>query len=158
MIKLTVESVLLCCGGEAPLLARRDPNARDTWTEDDAVELQLSYFADETAQVAVLSQFDDSPSLERLKTIIAQFNDVKKVRQPFAARIELDSVLIDLLCGLMHFNPKRRLTAAEALSHPWVEHVLPKESSMMTGEDGAKLALARMSACKREESLTEEQR
>lgn len=41
---------------------------------------------------------------------------------------------MDLINGLLQFDPAQRLTAAEALSHPWIkscEHVVPSSSERM---------------------------
>lgn len=50
---------------------------------------------------------------------------------------ELDAEGVDLLRRLLEYNPKQRLTAAEALRHPWLADAAVEEPEQAGAEVGA---------------------
>jgi len=104
--------------------------------EDDVLAPQLSYFADQGAQAAVVKQLHDSPCLERLQEIAAVFDDGTQLRRPFAEWAEVEPSFRDLLCGLMNFDQKKRITVKEALAHPWFADVLGERHPLANQEVG----------------------
>jgi len=50
----------------------------------------------------------------------------------FGAKAPLSAAGVDLLGGLLHYSPDRRLTAEEALKHPWFsEAPMPQKEALM---------------------------
>lgn len=88
------------------------------------LERQISYFADLESLNGLLSHLGDSPWCQVLTSIRDGFNK-ENPREPFARwNVEpLDSEFKDLIGGLTNFDPARRLTAAEALSHKWFHDI-----------------------------------
>jgi serine/threonine protein kinase len=79
------------------------------------LERQISYFADPESFDGLLS---DSPWCQVLEALRSGFNK-KNPREPFVRwNMEpLNSDFKDLIGGLTNFDPAKRLTADEALSH-----------------------------------------
>ena len=88
------------------------------------LERQISYFADLESFNGLLRHFGDSPWCLVLETLKSGFNK-ENPREPFARwNMEpLDSDFKDLIAGLTNFDPARRLTVDEALSHTWFHDV-----------------------------------
>lgn len=86
--------------------------------------LQISYFADLESFEGLLRHLDDSPWCQVLVTLLGGFNK-ENPREPFVLwNMEpLDSDLKDLIGGLTNFDPAKRLSADEALSHIWFHDV-----------------------------------
>lgn len=85
---------------------------------------QISYFADLESLDGLLMHLGDSSWCQVLETLRGGFNK-ENPRRPFAMwNMELlDSDLKDLIGGLTNFDPARRLTVDEALSHRWFNDV-----------------------------------
>ncbi|KAL8967275.1 MAG: hypothetical protein Q9197_005516 [Variospora fuerteventurae] len=88
------------------------------------LERQISYFADWESLDGLLRHLGDSPWCQVLETLRGGFNK-ENPREPFVRwNIEpLDADLKDLIGGLTNFDPAKRLTADEALSHTWFHDV-----------------------------------
>ncbi|KAL9019227.1 MAG: hypothetical protein Q9185_003536 [Variospora sp. 1 TL-2023] len=88
------------------------------------LELQISYFADWESLEGLLRHLGDSPWCQVLEILRGGFNK-QNPREPFVRwNIEpLDADLKDLIGGLTNFDPAKRLTADEALSHNWFHDV-----------------------------------
>ncbi|KAL8978782.1 MAG: hypothetical protein Q9177_006310 [Variospora cf. flavescens] len=88
------------------------------------LERQISYFADWESLHGLLRHLGDSPWCQVLEILRGSFNK-ENPREPFARwNIEpLDADLKDLIGGLTNFDPPKRLTADEALSHNWFHDV-----------------------------------
>ncbi len=84
------------------------------------LERQISYFADPESFDGLLRHLGDSPWCQVLEALRGGFNK-ENPREPFVRwNMEpLDSDLKDLIGGLTNFDPAKRLTADEALSHNW---------------------------------------
>ncbi len=81
----------------------------------------LSYFASEMEDfegfVAYLGG-DDKPFVKRLKKLLCTFTE-EDPRLPFGWWKQVDPQFRDLICKMTYMNPTRRITAREALQHPW---------------------------------------
>ena len=88
------------------------------------LERQISYFADLEGFDGLLRHLGDSPWCKVLETLRDGFNE-ENPREPFVRwNMEpLDSDLKDLIRGLTNFDPAKRLTVGEALSHRWLYDV-----------------------------------
>lgn len=94
------------------------------WDEHEILARQIAYFSGDGAVEAMLRHLHDSPFVEQLHGVIALFEEGQRTREPFAARDDLDPLFRDLMCGLMNFDLKTRLTVTEALAHPWFADVV----------------------------------
>ncbi|KAL9626312.1 MAG: hypothetical protein Q9204_007406, partial [Flavoplaca sp. TL-2023a] len=72
----------------------------------------------------LLRHLGDSPWCQVLEALRGGFN-MENPREPFVRwdMEPLDSDLKDLIGGLTNFDPAKRLTADEALSHNWFRDV-----------------------------------
>ena len=88
------------------------------------VERQISYFADLESFHRLLRHLGDSPWCQVLEVLRDGFNEENPC-EPFVRwNMEpLDSDLKDHIGGLTNFDPAKRLTADEALSHNWLYDV-----------------------------------
>ncbi len=85
---------------------------------------QISYFADLDSLGGLFTHLGDSPWCQVLESLCCGFNK-ENPREPFALwNMEpLDIDFKDLIGGLTSFDPVKRLTAGEALSHHWFQDV-----------------------------------
>ena len=86
------------------------------------IERQISYFADEDGIQRFLEHIRESPWAEIFRVICDGF-DKEHPRVPFALWEGVDTVFRDLVCRMTAFDPAKRITAREALKHPWFEGV-----------------------------------
>ncbi|KAH9224723.1 kinase-like domain-containing protein [Leptodontidium sp. 2 PMI_412] len=82
------------------------------------LERQISYFADEEGLNGLLRHLGDSPWCQILETLRDGFNKTNP-RKPVSLWKGIDKDFRDLVTGLTKFDPSKRLTAKEALQHPW---------------------------------------
>lgn len=61
---------------------------------------------------------DQDPFVKGLKALLCTFNG-ENPRLPFSRWHQIDSQLKDLVCRMTCMDPFRRITAREALQHPW---------------------------------------
>ncbi|KAL2176137.1 kinase-like domain-containing protein [Thermothelomyces heterothallicus CBS 202.75] len=79
----------------------------------------ISYFADEAGFQGLLGHIgEDNPFFERLIALTGDFN-ADKPRQPFALWHGVEPDFRDLVGKMANLDPNRRITAREALEHPW---------------------------------------
>ncbi|KAL9097946.1 MAG: hypothetical protein Q9163_006298 [Psora crenata] len=88
------------------------------------LERQISYFADLESFDGLLRHLGDSPWCQVLEALRDGFNK-ENPREPFVRwnMQPLDSDFKDLIGGLTNFDPAKRFTAGEALSHKWFHDV-----------------------------------
>ncbi|KAI1193247.1 kinase-like domain-containing protein [Nemania serpens] len=87
------------------------------------LERQISYFADEEGLDALYKHLsDDNPWVQVLDILRAGFNK-DNPRRPVSLWKDVDPELRNLVGGLTNFDPAKRLTAREALEHPWFKNV-----------------------------------
>jgi serine/threonine protein kinase len=76
----------------------------------------ISYFADEDGFNGLLQQIGaKNKYFERLRALAPEVTP----RKPFALWQPMNPEFRDLILKMTHLNPKRRITAREALEHPW---------------------------------------
>ncbi|KAF1840662.1 kinase-like protein [Cucurbitaria berberidis CBS 394.84] len=86
------------------------------------LERQLSYFSDFESFVGLLQHLGDSPWAQIFTVIAEGFNE-DLPRAPFALWKGIDPDFKDLVGKMTNIDPKRRITAHEALAHPWFRDV-----------------------------------
>ncbi|WQF84707.1 Putative protein kinase [Colletotrichum destructivum] len=91
--------------------------AKDAWRH--VLRRHISYFADDGGIKGLLSHIgEDNPFFDRLIDLAAEFG-ASRPRSPFALWQYVDEELRDLIGKMTNFDPARRITAHEALEHPW---------------------------------------
>lgn len=83
------------------------------------LERQISYFADKEGLAGLLKYLGDSPWVEVFGVLRDGFN-ADNPRKLFSLWQGVDEGLQDLVGRLTTFDPAKRLTALEALDHPWI--------------------------------------
>ncbi|QVM12144.1 hypothetical protein D8B26_006779 [Coccidioides posadasii str. Silveira] len=83
------------------------------------IERQVSYFADEGGMSGFLKHLGDNPWV-RVFEVIRDGFDKDHPRRPFSLWKGVDK---DFKSAMTNFDPKKRITAHEALAHKWFEDV-----------------------------------
>ncbi|KAK4042852.1 kinase-like domain-containing protein [Parachaetomium inaequale] len=98
------------------------------------LRLHISYFADEEGFRGLLKHVgQENPFFDRLIALAGDF-DAEKLRKPFALWHYVDAGFRDLVGKMANLDPKKRITATEALQHPWFQGVATIGES--TGPNG----------------------
>ena len=95
----------------------------DVRGRDDAwrhiLRRHISLFGDEDGFKGLLQHVgEENPFFEHLVALARDF-DAARPREPFAMWHYVDATFRDLVGGMTNLNPEKRLTAREALLHPW---------------------------------------
>jgi serine/threonine protein kinase len=99
------------------LASLEDLAAEDSWRH--VLRLQVSYFGKDEDFKGLLKWIgEDSPFFERLISIAESFT-MEDPRRPFWRWDYVDEQFRDLVCRMTNLNPKSKITAREALDHPW---------------------------------------
>lgn len=78
-----------------------------------------SLFGDEDGFRGLLQYIgEENPLFEPLIALARDFDGLRP-REPFAMWHYVDATFRDLVVGMTNLNPEKRLTAREALLHPW---------------------------------------
>ncbi|KAI0406037.1 kinase-like domain-containing protein [Xylaria palmicola] len=86
-------------------------------------ERQISYFADEEGLDALYKHLGgDNPWVQVFDILRGSFGK-DNPRRPVSLWKDVDPVLRNLVGGLTNFDPAKRLTAREAMEHPWFKDV-----------------------------------
>ncbi|RMD39582.1 hypothetical protein DV735_g5538, partial [Chaetothyriales sp. CBS 134920] len=83
------------------------------------LQCQLSYFSDVDSLVGLLQYLGDSPWIHVFTMLAEGLNEQCPRAPPFALWKDIDPEFKDLVGGMTNIDPRRRITASEALSHPW---------------------------------------
>ncbi|KAM7211214.1 Protein kinase-like domain containing protein [Rhypophila decipiens] len=81
----------------------------------------LSLFANDVADFEGFISYhggDDNPFVRHVKKLFCTFSQ-EQPRLPFARWLQVDPQFRDLVCKMTCMDPLRRITAREALDHPW---------------------------------------
>ncbi|CAN8105129.1 unnamed protein product [Discula destructiva] len=81
----------------------------------------LSFFASEMDDFEGFIAYhggDDNPFVKRLKDLLCTFSE-EDPRLPFGKWQQVDPQFRNLICKMTCMDPSRRITAREALRHPW---------------------------------------
>lgn len=94
-------------------------NSGDAWRH--ILRRHISYFGDETGFKGLLQHVgEDDPVFQCLIDLAADFGADRR-RKPFALWHYVDAELRDLITKMPNLDPARRITAREALEHPWFQ-------------------------------------
>lgn len=86
------------------------------------LEHQISYLADQEGLDGLLEHLGDSPWADVFRVIRDGFG-AENPRRPLALWGDVEADFKDLVAGLTNFDPKKRITAREALAHKWFADV-----------------------------------
>jgi serine/threonine protein kinase len=87
------------------------------------IERQLSYFSDWESFEGLLQHLGDSPWTQIFDVIALGFGE-ENPRAPLALWKDIDPEFKNLVGKLTTVDPKKRITAHEALSHQWFADVV----------------------------------
>lgn len=87
------------------------------------VKRLLSHFADGPGLVGLLEHLDDSVTQWRdpVLTVVPEFTATNP-RKSFSMWEDVDECFRDVITKMMSVDPARRITAREALEHPWFKN------------------------------------
>ncbi|KAI3322807.1 kinase-like protein [Xylariaceae sp. AK1471] len=92
-------------------------NVEDSWRY--ILRRQLSYFADKDGFNGFLQHIgEENPFYERVISLANDFPPGNR-RQPFESWDHVDPIFRDLVVKMTRLDPALRITAREALNHPW---------------------------------------
>ncbi|KFZ20634.1 hypothetical protein V502_03116 [Pseudogymnoascus sp. VKM F-4520 (FW-2644)] len=88
------------------------------------VKRLLSHFGDGPGLIGLVEHLDDSVAAWRdlVLDVIPEFTTTDP-RKPFSMCEEVDEEFRDVVTKMMSLDPARRITAKEALEHPWFQDV-----------------------------------
>jgi serine/threonine protein kinase len=99
------------------LVSNDQLNAEDSWRH--ILRRHLSYFADKDGFNGFLQHIgEENPFFERVIALANDFPPGNR-RRPFEAWGGEDPIFKDLVVKMTRLDPALRITARDALSHPW---------------------------------------
>ncbi|OTA65185.1 kinase-like protein [Hypoxylon sp. EC38] len=99
------------------LVSNDQLNAEDSWRY--ILRRHLSYFADRDGFNGFLQHIgEENPFYERVIALANDFLPGNR-RQPFEAWEDVDPIFKDLVIKMTRLDPALRITARDALKHPW---------------------------------------
>jgi serine/threonine protein kinase len=91
--------------------------ASDSWR--NVLRRQICFFGEEDGLKGLLQWIGEkNPFFERLIALAGTFNSAN-LRKPVRVWFYVDAQLRDLICRMTNLDPAERITAREALEHPW---------------------------------------
>lgn len=103
-------------------LGEEELACEDAWRH--ILQRHVSYFAtDEDSFRGLLRHVEhEDPWFDRFAALAGDFN-ADKPRKPFAGWMYVDAEFRDLIGKMTNLDPARRITAREALEHPWMQEI-----------------------------------
>lgn len=88
------------------------------------VKRLLSYFGDSSGLVGLVEHldYDAAPWRDLVLAVTKEFSP-ENPRKPFSMWEDVDECFRDFITKMMSLDPARRITAKEALDHPWFRNV-----------------------------------
>ncbi|OJZ92141.1 hypothetical protein ASPFODRAFT_55764 [Aspergillus luchuensis CBS 106.47] len=86
------------------------------------IERQISYFADKDGFHGFLEYLGDNPWASVFNITLNGFNQDNPVR-PFSLWQGVDDDFKSLICAMTNLDPRRRITARQALAHKWFDAI-----------------------------------
>jgi serine/threonine protein kinase len=86
------------------------------------LDRQISYLADLEGLDGLFEHLGDNPWAKVFEIILGGFSE-EHPRRPFALWGDVEADFKDLVARLTNFDPKKRITAHEALAHKWFADV-----------------------------------
>ncbi len=98
-------------------VSNKELEADDSWRY--ILRRHISFFGDEDGIVGLLEWIGEkNPFYERITTLAGSF-DTANPRKPFEKWHFVDPQFRDLIGKMSTLAPAQRITAADALEHPW---------------------------------------
>jgi serine/threonine protein kinase len=92
--------------------------ASDSWRH--VLRRQISFFGEEDSLKGLLQWIGEkNPFFERLIALAGTFDHSANLRKPVRLWFYVEAQLRDLICKMTNLDPEERITAREALEHPW---------------------------------------
>lgn len=107
---------------EFVLAVDRKQIPEDVQLEDAVMQRIISYFADLDGVRGLVDYYGDTHWAHYVAMVANEFSE-DNPRRPFDTRRGLDCDFKDLIMRLMSVDPRKRLTAKEALAHEWFAEV-----------------------------------
>ncbi len=89
---------------------------------DIILKIHVSRFADDVDDFGGFIEYhggEEDPFVQRFLGLLYLFEGEGKKRAPFRYWHPVDPQFQDLVCRMTCLDPRRRITAREALQHPW---------------------------------------
>ncbi len=89
---------------------------------DMILKIHVSRFADDVDDFGGFIEYhggEEDPFVQRFLELLYSFDREGKKRAPFRNWHPVDPQFQDLVCKMTCLDPRRRITAREALQHPW---------------------------------------
>ena len=86
--------------------------------EDVIIERLISWFADYEGVCGLIEYYGDSPWGSYIAMVANDFT-MENPRRPFDTRRSLEADFKDIIMRMMNADPRKRLTAKEALTYKW---------------------------------------
>ncbi len=89
---------------------------------DMILRLHVKYFANDVDDFGGFVEYhggEDNPFVERLVGLLASIKAAGEKTEPFRLWYPVDAQFKDLVGKMTCLDPKRRITARDALEHPW---------------------------------------
>lgn len=87
------------------------------------LERQISYFANEESLASFMKYLGDSNPWVNIFAVVRDGFNAENPRRSLTLWQGVCPELKHLLAGLTDFDPEKRLTAREALDHPWFKEM-----------------------------------
>jgi serine/threonine protein kinase len=86
---------------------------------DMILNLHVSHFAYDVDGFVEYHGGEENPFVQRFGNLLLTFDSEDKKRKPFSHWYPVDPQFKDLVSRMTRLDPRRRITAREALKHPW---------------------------------------
>ncbi|KAI1503702.1 kinase-like protein [Biscogniauxia marginata] len=127
MFSFSVVAIYVMLNDMVFLVSDEELEGDDAWWH--ILRRHISDFGDEDGFKGLLQHIgEENPFFERLITLAGDF-DAERPRKPFAMWHYVDVELRDLITKMTNSYPARRITAREALEHPWFREAGSEQNS-----------------------------
>jgi serine/threonine protein kinase len=117
-----IVSIYVVLNGMVFRAADEELGAEDSWR--NVFKRHVSFFGEEDGFKGLLQWIgEENPFFERLIALAGSFKEEGKPRKPFKLRHYVDAQFRDIVGKMTTLDPAKRITAREALDHPWFKEI-----------------------------------